>query len=142
MAAAFLFAGLPQANYLSRHIESHICTINHIPIELLVGPVAPIHPYLHSTLATRYTPAMFTVPAPQYLPKPHQPHSLSNPKDQLLVQQLIDEVMKPLTPIEQGDGKMFNFFGQAILVGLGMGVSIIGAGLGGLWFSYVRYRGK
>jgi hypothetical protein len=50
--------------------------------------------------------------------------------------------MKPLTPIEQGDGKMFNFFGQAILVGLGMGVSIIGAGLGGLWFSYVRYRGK
>ncbi|KEF60635.1 uncharacterized protein A1O9_02196 [Exophiala aquamarina CBS 119918] len=141
LAAIFLFAGLPQANYLSRFINADLCTINHIPMELLVGPVAPRHPSLPSTSSPRYASAMFTMPAPQYLPKPHSAQSLTNLKDQELLRKLRDTAMQPLLPIVRKSGHQLNFFGQAIFLGFGMAVtSIIGVSIGGLYLVLRQYR--
>ncbi|MCJ1305738.1 hypothetical protein MMC08_008554 [Hypocenomyce scalaris] len=35
LAASFVFASLPEANYLANLIGSHFCIVNHIPAELL-----------------------------------------------------------------------------------------------------------
>ena len=141
-AASFIFAQLPEANYISCHINSHICTINHIPVGLLVGPVAPVHPSLPSSPSPRYSTAMFKTPAPQYLPKQSLLRSLTDAQGQQLVGKLLDSAMQPLPPIVQADGHKLNFFGQAIFVGFGMGVTVITAvTVGSLWFAFTRYRG-
>lgn len=141
MAASFLFAGLPQANYLSRFICADLCTINHIPMELLVGPPAPRHPILPPASFPRYVPAMFATPSPQYLPKPHSAQFLADLKDQKLLRKLTDTAMKPLPPIVQKSGHQLNFFGQAIFLGFGMAItSIIGVSIGGLYLVFRQYR--
>ena len=142
LAASFIFAQLPEANYASRHINSHICTINHIPVELLVGPLAPIHPSLPGSPSLRYSTAMFKTPAPQYLPRQTLLRSLTDAQDQRLVRKLMDTAMQPLPPIVQADGHKLNFFGQAIFVGFGMGVTFITTvTVGSLWFAFTQYRG-
>jgi acyl-CoA reductase-like NAD-dependent aldehyde dehydrogenase len=35
LAASFIFAALPEANYLANFIDAHICCVNLIPAELL-----------------------------------------------------------------------------------------------------------
>ena len=110
-------------------------------MELLVGPIAPRHPCLPGTPSPRYTPAMFTIPTPQYLPKQRELHHLTGSKDPSLVRKQLDEALEPLPAFSEGDGHILNFFGQAIFLGLGMwATSIIGIGAGGLWFALKRYR--
>lgn len=141
LTASFLFAGLKQANYLSRAIKSAICAVNYIPMDLLVGPVAPMHSFIASKPAPRYVPAMFTLPAPQYLRQDDTPSCMSDLDDHKVVQGLTKRAMDPLTSTGEGDGKRLNFFPQAILVGLSMTIlSVVGIGLGGCWFAFKSSR--
>jgi hypothetical protein len=146
LAACFLFAGLKEANYLSRFTIAHMYTINHIPIELLVGPVAPAHLHHPSSPSPRYSPGMFKTPAPQYLPPPKRtdtPRSTVGPRDQALVGKMLDKALEPLPPIVQRSGHQLNFFGQAIFLGLGMALTtIVGVSAGGVWLVFGRSHGK
>lgn len=139
MRACFLFASLPEANYLSCHISSNIFTFNHIPVELLVGPVAPYHPCLPASPFPRYTSAHFTIPSPQYLPQAYNGKPLADVDDNISVQSLLDGQMTPLSPIIQASGKYLNFFGESIMVGLLTGiVSVISVSVGTFWVIYGR----
>lgn len=141
LAAIFIFAGLKQANYLSREIRSSICAINYVPIELSIGPIAPAHPCIAGTSSPRYVPSYFTLPAPQYLPAKDRLSSLTGSSGQQRIRKMTERVMSPLAPTGQGDGKRLNFFPQAILVGFGMTVlSVVGVGLGGFWLAFGRPR--
>lgn len=83
---------------------------------------------------------MFTLPAPQYMPRKLSIQSLAGLKDQALINQLTETAMKPLSPIVRGNGHQLNFFGQAIFLGLGMTLtSIIGASIGGLYLMLKKH---
>jgi hypothetical protein len=78
---------------------------------------------------------MFTSPVPQYLPEEHiTGSSFGGLKDDPVVQKLVKDTVKPLPPIVRKDGRVLNFFGQAIFTGLGMATTlIISVGVGSWW---------
>lgn len=66
---------------------------------------------------------MFTRPALRYLLEGHVTRSvLGDLKDRSVIEKLVklEDTMKPLPPIVRKDGRVLNFFGQAIITGLGM----------------------
>jgi hypothetical protein len=78
---------------------------------------------------------MFTRPVSQYLPEEHIiQSSFGGLKDDPVVQKLVKDTVKPLQPIVRKDGRVLNFFGQAIVTGLGMVTTlIISVGVGSWW---------
>ncbi|KAK3940757.1 Extradiol ring-cleavage dioxygenase, class III enzyme, subunit B [Diplogelasinospora grovesii] len=65
LLAGYFFAEPRAAKYLAQHLDCHLSCVNQIPVQLLVGPAAPIaHPpeYLYS-----YSKEMFSVSRPQYV---------------------------------------------------------------------------
>ncbi|KAK8855267.1 Aldehyde/histidinol dehydrogenase [Apiospora arundinis] len=65
LLAGYFFADPGSAKYLAHHLPCHVSSLNQIPVQLLVGPAAPIAhdaDYLY-----RYNKAMFSVARPQYV---------------------------------------------------------------------------
>ncbi|KPI36600.1 uncharacterized protein AB675_4433 [Cyphellophora attinorum] len=65
LPALYVFADLAPAKYLSHFIKTHVSFVNHIPANLLIGPVAPSG-YPVST-ESRYRREMFESPSPQFV---------------------------------------------------------------------------
>lgn len=146
LAASYIFAALPEANYLASFVDAHLSCINHIPAELLgmnrspstfthplpvqmemlrdktVGPIAPL-PHTPS-LSPRYTQAMFQEPRPQLLHKTtltsllsRQPQHESSTANNTPLADLKTSLEAPLPPINRKKGKDVPFFLQAIMTG-------------------------
>ncbi|KAK8047746.1 hypothetical protein PG996_015810 [Apiospora saccharicola] len=65
LLAGYFFADPGSAKYLAHHLPCHVSCLNQIPVQLLVGPAAPIAhdaDYLY-----RYSKEMFSVVRPQYV---------------------------------------------------------------------------
>ncbi|MCJ1471564.1 hypothetical protein MMC13_000204 [Lambiella insularis] len=119
LAASFIFAALPEANYLANFIDAHVACVNHIPAELLVGPIAPVQ---HTpSLSPRYTRAMFEDPRPQLLHKTTLTKLVQmtdgNPSD-IRLRDWKKSVMGPLPPVDRKRGKDVDFFLQALMTGV------------------------
>lgn len=142
-AASFLFAALPEANYLANFIDAHLSCVNHIPVELLgipytqtpipnptprsntlltdhrkVGPIAPLH---HTpSLMPRYTVAMFQEPRPQLLNNTTMTTLVGKTQHDPSYTGLTDlkqSLEAPLPPMDRKKGKDVDYFFQALLTG-------------------------
>ncbi|EOD47418.1 putative aldehyde dehydrogenase protein [Neofusicoccum parvum UCRNP2] len=135
--ATYLFADPASCKYMSQFTPSHLSFTNHFPLDLLVGPTAPsTHPLDPSS---RFPPALFTLPRPQYAnPTPLAARlsaALREGGKADVLRALKDGAAAPLPP-NRPYTKGVGFFEQGILLGLGMaGVPLLG-GLGVLtWWA-------
>ena len=141
--ACFVFAGLAEGNYVSTYIDAHLSTINHIPVELLVGPIYPLHPSKEASPFPRYSPSLFSRPRPQYLqPKSHLPSTtLSLEHDVPELKVWAAAAMKPIEEIKGPDRLLLNYFGTGIVIGLStIALSVICTSAGACWLTYKTYR--
>lgn len=142
-AACFAFGGVAEANYVSTYIDAHVSTINHIPAELLIGPIAPAHPSKGAAPSHRYSPSLFILPCPQYLRSPSRlPLSVLGQNDDVVeLKSLREAVMKPLAETKRPNRFLLNFFGTGIMIGLSsIALCALGASTGICWFLYKTYR--
>ncbi|KAL5340410.1 Aldehyde/histidinol dehydrogenase [Aspergillus crustosus] len=122
LAATYAFASPDSSKYLTQFIDAQISYINHLPLETLIGPAYPLHHVPSRT--TRYTPAQFQVPRPQFVSE--------TPSTTLLhrvlgggggkpgAQDAIEawkEAVAPLPEIGIKAGKRIGFFEQGIITG-------------------------
>ncbi|KAH8664057.1 Aldehyde/histidinol dehydrogenase [Xylariales sp. PMI_506] len=68
LLAGYFFADASSAKYLSQHLPCHVSYINQIPVQLLLGPAAPIAHAASSNY--RYNKDMFSVERPQFIEAP------------------------------------------------------------------------
>lgn len=141
LLASYIFASPSAGKYLSQFVQAHATFVNHIPIELLVGPAAPLgYPV---SASSRYSTEQFTEARATYIQTTAEHNLLSK----LIVSgdtKLMDQATKDATSaLPAGKGRRleaapFGFFEQGILTGLGMALSSIILGGGGL--AYCGYR--
>ncbi|KAJ9603049.1 hypothetical protein H2200_012344 [Cladophialophora chaetospira] len=130
--ALYIFATPEEASYTSRYIDARVSYINHIPVELLVGPSAPLHPTIPTTATPRYTPEMFRQPQPRIATASDLSKSVLEDSKVPMQQKLSSwsqAAARPLPPTGQGDGKALGFFDAAFLLFGGTLVSAIGTGV-------------
>jgi hypothetical protein len=142
LAATYAFADPPSAKYLTQYIEAHISLINHLPVDLLIGPAYPITTQLPADRSTRYNAASFLVPHPQFVTESASSTLLRSVLDKPTSAEAVkvwDDALKPLPPTGQRSGKRIGFFEQGILTGVGITlfsvIGVVGAvGYYSVWF--------
>ncbi|TKA68423.1 hypothetical protein B0A49_08385 [Cryomyces minteri] len=131
LAASFIFAALPEANYLANYIHAHISCVNHIPAELLVGPIAPLH---HApSLSPRYSRSVFQEPRPQLLNKTVLTglvETARNDSSDTRFAHWKKSLEVPLPPMNRKKGRDVDFFFQALLTGFTLVAVPVLVGLG------------
>ncbi|KAJ9665635.1 hypothetical protein H2201_004327 [Coniosporium apollinis] len=140
LLASYTFATPAAAKYLSQFLHSYVSFVNHVPMEMLVGPAAPLnHPVSPST---RYPASLFAVPRPQYVtPSPRSAlikQTLPNASSVALTQ-LLEEARADL-PIDKKrpERVAVGFFEQGIITGLSFVLVSTLAGLGTLGYFGTR----
>ncbi|KAF3017262.1 hypothetical protein E8E15_003427 [Penicillium rubens] len=136
LRGTYVFAQEKSAKYLTQFINAHVSFVNHIPVEVLVGPPAPKQVALDRSV--RYPTTVFSVPRPHYIRptglsqsvtdilRAKSPSALQNMLD-LQSSQLACRTRRPL-------GGGVGFFEQGILTGLGLFSISILAGLSSLGY--------
>ncbi|OIW29730.1 ALDH-like protein [Coniochaeta ligniaria NRRL 30616] len=131
LLAGYFFAEPRAAKYLSQHLSCHVSLINHIPVQLLVGPAAPV---AHAPdILYRYTKDMFSLPRPQFVePAPE----VFKTVEEVLVQtsnktagtqssKLRALAVRPLGPVDQRKNEMLGFFETGFFTGAGITLSVV-----------------
>ncbi|KIW62194.1 hypothetical protein PV04_10392 [Phialophora macrospora] len=141
--ALYIFATPEEAIYVSRFVDTRISCMNHIPLELLIGPSAPVHPTAPTTATPRYASAMFRRPQPRsatasdlsktILLEDSKASTRASIQDQL--SSWSRAAARPLRPTGQGDGKALGFFDAAFLLAGGTVLSVAATSI----FLTVRY---
>ncbi|PYI05112.1 hypothetical protein BO78DRAFT_419971 [Aspergillus sclerotiicarbonarius CBS 121057] len=116
---AYHFADPAAGKFLSQQINSHWSFINHIPVQLLVGPALPLKQGPFSP-NLRYTKEMLSKLRPEVI-LPDQGsivglEDLHNPTSSKL-QLLRQRETQPLREMGQGPGTAIGFFEQGIILG-------------------------
>ncbi|KAH8799725.1 aldehyde dehydrogenase PutA [Xylogone sp. PMI_703] len=143
LEASYVFAAATNANYLSRFIDARISCINHIPVELLVGPFAPKHPTIAPSLSPRYPLTIFRSPRPRIENLSHL-GKICQDATRLRSTRALESWSKsvvgpPLPSIKQGDGKATGFFDAALIV-VGCVILSVTAGATFVVFRLTRKR--
>ncbi|KIW88815.1 uncharacterized protein Z519_10299 [Cladophialophora bantiana CBS 173.52] len=133
VAALYAFADVSSAKYLCQFIRTSAAFVNHIPIELLVGPATPLnHPML---VSLRYTTEFFSVPRPQYISPPADSARLlriiernTEDKQDLLATLSTGSKAASHSP-NRSPGGGLGFFEQGIVIGLVLFFSPVLVGL-------------
>jgi aldehyde dehydrogenase (NAD+) len=129
------------AKYLGQFVQAHTTFVNHIPIELLVGPAAPLG--FPVSASSRYSTEQFTEARATYVETTDHSAELSK----LIVSgdtKMIEQVMKNATSeLPAGKGRPlkaapFGFFEQGIVTALSVVLSSTILGVGGLAYYGVR----
>ncbi|MCJ1472615.1 hypothetical protein MMC13_001264 [Lambiella insularis] len=141
LAASYVFAALPEANYLANSIDAHISSVNHIPAELLVGPVAPLHH--HPAPTPRYAPFMFQESRPQLLHKSTMTclFETETTDSKRFSAAVAEPLTAPLPPKGRRHKNPLDFFLTGLLTSAVLIVvpSIVGLGVGASYsFPYLR----
>ncbi|KAF3384695.1 hypothetical protein F1880_002082 [Penicillium rolfsii] len=113
----YVFASGPEANYLSKFIESRATFINHIPAQLHVGPAFPAHYPVQLDL--RFTRDMFEEPSPEFVPG-ERFHPISKSifyGESPFGAKMIEAMSKPLRPTGQPRSGAWGFFDQGVILG-------------------------
>ncbi|KAL3437032.1 Aldehyde/histidinol dehydrogenase [Aspergillus tetrazonus] len=142
LAATYAFADPPSAKYLTQYIDAHISFINHLPVDLLIGPAYPITTQPPADRSTRYNAANFLVPHPQFVTESASSTLVRSVLDKPTSAEAVkvwDDALKLLPPTEQRSGKRIGFFEQGILTGVGITlfsvIGVVGAvGYYSVWF--------
>ncbi|KNG82005.1 aldehyde dehydrogenase PutA [Aspergillus nomiae NRRL 13137] len=116
-AATYTFAAPAAAKYVSESIDAHTAWINHVPYDILVGPVVPLS--YGGNLHTRYTTEDFQVPRPQVV---NQTTTTAIAKALLAGKSVqsdrtLQEILSPLPEIQQRPGHKIGYFEQGIITG-------------------------
>ncbi|KAL3464458.1 hypothetical protein BJX64DRAFT_286268, partial [Aspergillus heterothallicus] len=113
----YVFAKGPEANYLSKFIESRAAFFNHIPAQLLTGPAYPEgYPV---QLDLRYTRKMFERPSPEIVPG-ERFHPISRTifyGESPVGAKMLAALSKPLKPTGQAPAGAWGFFDQGVILG-------------------------
>lgn len=141
--AGYFFAEPRAAKYLSQHLSCHVSLINQIPVQLLVGPAAPI---AHAPdILYRYTKDMFTFPRPQFIePVPEVFRAVeeivvpTSKKAAAQGSRIRALAVRPLEPTGQKKNEMLGFFETGFFTGAGITLSVVLPVLG--WGAYVVGR--
>lgn len=141
LLASYVFASPSAGKYLSQFVQAHTTFVNHIPIELLVGPAAPLgYPV---SASSRYSIEQFTEARATYTQRTAESSVLAKlivSGDTKLIEQITTSATSALPAGKDRPLKAapFGFFEQGILTGLGMALSSIILGGGGL--AYYGYQ--
>ena len=123
-AAAFIFASPESANYLARHVEAQLTAVNHIPLELLVGPRIPNT--IVKNVFPRYSSAMFQQCRPQFSKVSDVSERIGSPViNSVKLLSWANSLQGPLPDSGEKNGKRVDFFEQAIMTAAGISLSTI-----------------
>ncbi|KAI1626437.1 aldehyde dehydrogenase PutA [Exophiala viscosa] len=141
LEANYSFATPTEANYLARFIDARISCINHIPAELLVGPLAPKHPAEAPSPSPRYSQALFRTPRPR-LRHASELTTLTQAAVRSRSTEGLESwsraIVEPALPaMKQGDGHAVGFFDQAFLA---LGVSVVSLLAGTAFYAFKMLR--
>ncbi|PYH67389.1 uncharacterized protein BO88DRAFT_369003 [Aspergillus vadensis CBS 113365] len=117
LAATYAFSAPAAAKYLTQFIDSYTSYINHVPVDMLIGPAYPINQ--QPSRETRYSVPSLQVPRPQFV---------TETNNTALVRDIVSsyasksndalrEALVPLPAIGQRSGKAIGFFEQGIITG-------------------------
>ncbi|OJI81685.1 hypothetical protein ABZX51_002027 [Aspergillus tubingensis] len=117
LAATYAFSAPAAAKYLTQFIDSYTSYINHVPVDMLIGPAYPINQ--KPSRETRYSVPSLQVPRPQFV---------TQTSNTALVRDIVSsyasksndalrEALVPLPAIGQRSGKAIGFFEQGIITG-------------------------
>ncbi|KAL6233297.1 hypothetical protein BDW75DRAFT_252112 [Aspergillus navahoensis] len=142
LAATYAFADAPSAKYLTQFIDAHISFINHVPVDLLIGPAYPVATHPTADRSTRYNAVAFQVPRPQFVTESARTTLTRTVLDRPSSTEAVrvwKGALEPLPPTGQKAGKRIGFFEQGILTGVGITLfSVIGVvgvvGYYSVWF--------
>lgn len=151
LLAGYFFAEPRAAKYLSQHLSCHVSLINHIPVQLLLGPAAPI---AHAPdILYRYARDMFSLPRPQFV-EPAPPGSPFRTVEDTLIPSTATSrkavasggssgrlralATRPLGPTGQKKNEMLGFFETGFFTGAGITLSVVLPVIG--WGAYVVGR--
>lgn len=142
LLAAYVFADVKAAKYLSQFIASRVSLTNFIPPQLLgklncrtisitklifslVGPPAPQG--YSTSFAMRYSKEMFSFPSPEHVASPPSANSSDRAANDVLddtssnmagIEKLKQSIQEPLLPMGEPAGKSIGFFEQGLFTGL------------------------
>ncbi|KAK6062339.1 putative aldehyde dehydrogenase [Seiridium cupressi] len=112
LLAGYFFADPASAKYLAQHLSCHVSCINQIPVQLLVGPAAPV---AHDAdFYYRYNKDMFSVARPQFIEPP--PETFAKAEELLSGSKKVTTstiralAVKPLKPTGQPGNAQLGFF--------------------------------
>jgi hypothetical protein len=130
LLAGYFFADADSAKYLAHHTPCHISFLNQIPIQLLVGPAAPMA--RDPSTDYRYSKEMFSVSRPQIVEGPigiyaQAQQMLQSGKNNMAasVSSLHALATKPLKPTGQPKNENLGFFETGFLSAFGITLTII-----------------
>ncbi|KAH9883343.1 Aldehyde/histidinol dehydrogenase [Xylariomycetidae sp. FL2044] len=127
LLAGYFFADPGSAKYMAQHLPCHISCLNQIPVQLLVGPAAPI---AHDPeLDYRYRKEMFSVGRPQYVEPPAgafaEAEKLLEGARGVNASSIRKLAVQPLKPTGQGSNWGIGFFEQGILIGASIMLTVV-----------------
>ncbi|KAH6649135.1 Aldehyde/histidinol dehydrogenase [Truncatella angustata] len=112
LLAGYFFADAGSAKYLAQHLPCHVSCINQIPVQLLVGPAAPV---AHDAdFYYRYNKDMFSKARPQFIEAP--PETFAMAEELLLgskkttTSAIRTLAVRPLKPTGQPGNASLGFF--------------------------------
>ncbi|OQE26082.1 hypothetical protein PENFLA_c007G07422 [Penicillium flavigenum] len=122
LRGAYVFAHEKSAKYLTQFTNAHVSFVNHIPVEVLVGPPAPKQVALDRSV--RYPTTVFSVPRPHYIRPTQLSQSVTDilrtKSASALQNMLVLQSSKLVSPTRRPLGGGVGFFEQGILTGLGL----------------------
>jgi hypothetical protein len=127
LLAGYFFADPKAAKYLAQHLSCHLSCINQIPVQLLVGPAAPIAhepDYLY-----RYNKEMFSFSRPQYIEP--LPESFQKAEQMLAGTKGVSTssiralAVKPLKPTGQPKNEILGFFETGAILGASITLTVV-----------------
>ncbi|KAH2575035.1 hypothetical protein KXV99_003637 [Aspergillus fumigatus] len=118
LAATYAFGSASAAKYITQFIDAAVSWINHVPVDMLIGPAYPIN--TAPSTETRYTPALFQVPRPQFVTEANTSalvRSILDPSDATRSATAWREALAPLPSTGQRPGRRIGFFEQGLITG-------------------------
>ncbi|KAF4188530.1 hypothetical protein CNMCM7927_001225 [Aspergillus lentulus] len=119
LAATYAFSSPSAAKYITQFIDASVSWINHVPIDMLIGPAYPVN--TATSTATRYVPALLQVPRPQFVAETNNSalvKSILDPSDATKSANTWREALASLPSIGHRAGWRIGFFEQGIITGL------------------------
>ncbi|CRK29019.1 hypothetical protein BN1723_006863 [Verticillium longisporum] len=121
LSAAYVFTAPGAAKYICQFLNASICLVNHIPLKLLYGPIAPTdHSFSPDTL-TPYSERHFTLAKGQFIEPTKDGQRLAqlffeaSPKGCRILHEEASAPLKDMNRVKKGGD--IGFFNQGIVTG-------------------------
>ncbi|EEY16508.1 conserved hypothetical protein [Verticillium alfalfae VaMs.102] len=121
LSAAYVFTAPAAAKYICQFLNASICLVNHIPLKLLYGPIAPAdHSFSPDTL-TPYSERHFTLAKGQFIEPTKDGQRLAqlffeaSPKGCQTLHEEASAALKDMHRVKKGGD--IGFFNQGIVTG-------------------------